>query len=55
MPQEEEEEKLSQVKETSLLTGCAWSAAMDTNVLYLYVTTLFAFSSLWGWNSVLIL
>lgn len=48
MPQEEEEEKLSQVEEASLLI-------MDTNMLCLRVIMLFLFSGLWGCNTVSIL
>lgn len=48
MPQEEEEETLSQVEETALLTRGDWCATMDTNMLYLWVILLFLFSSLQG-------
>lgn len=48
MPQEEEEETLSQVEETALLTRGDWRATMDTNMLYLWVILLFLFSSLQG-------
>lgn len=41
MPQEEEEEKLSQVKETSFLTACEGSVAMDTNAAFVYDHTVF--------------
>lgn len=37
MPQEEEEKKLPEVKETSLLARCELSARMDKNRLYLCV------------------
>ncbi len=43
MPQEEEEETLSQVEEKSLLTRGVRSATMDTNMLNLCVIILFLF------------
>lgn len=44
MPQEEEEETLSQVEEATLLTRGECSAALDTHKLYLWVIILFLFS-----------
>lgn len=41
MPQEEEEETLSQVEETTLLTRGEWSATMDTNMLFVDNYTVF--------------
>lgn len=43
MPQEEEEETLSQVEEATLLTRGGWGATMDTNKLYLWVITVYCF------------
>lgn len=47
VPQEEEEEKLSEVKETSFLTTFEWNAAMDANMVYLCLIIHFFLNALW--------
>lgn len=53
MPQEEEEETVSEVEETSLLARGEWSAIMVAKKwCFLFVIMLFLSSSLWDCSSV---